>query len=250
MKERSSFATYLSLNEVKGWLIMILGMFFEWIQTVLVLAGYVSGSAAFPKPLTKEEEKKYLQEYAEGSESAKNILIERNLRLVAHIAKKYADEKTMEDLISIGTIGLIKGINTFRPDKSSKLSTYISRCIENEVLMYLRSAKKLRNEVSIDESIGVDREGNNMTFSDILTNEDTDVSDIIFEKIEAEKLRNAMKKALNMNEMNILTWRYGLDGRPRKTQREVAKILGISRSYVSRIEKKCLQKLAAEMEDE
>ncbi|MBQ3462050.1 MAG: sigma-70 family RNA polymerase sigma factor, partial [Clostridia bacterium] len=150
----------------------------------------------------------------------------------------------------IGTIGLIKGINTFRPDKSSKLSTYISRCIENEVLMYLRSAKKLRNEVSIDESIGVDREGNNMTFSDILTNEDTDVSDIIFEKIEAEKLRRAMKKTLNMNEMNILTWRYGLDGRPRKTQREVAKILGISRSYVSRIEKRCLGKLAAEMEEE
>lgn len=228
---------------------MILGMFFEWIQTVLILAGYVSGSAAFPKPLSAEEEQKYLAEYAKGSERAKNILIERNLRLVAHIAKKYADERTMEDLISIGTIGLIKGINTFRPEKNSKLSAYISRCIENEVLMYMRSAKKLQYEISIDESIGVDREGNNMTFSDILTSDETDISELISGKLEAQKLHRAMKKVLSVNEMNILSWRYGLGGQKRKTQREVADILGISRSYVSRIEKKCLEKLAAELRD-
>lgn len=226
---------------------MILGMFFEWIQTVLILAGYVNGSAAFPKPLSAEEEQKYLAEYAKGSERAKNILIERNLRLVAHIAKKYADERTMEDLISIGTIGLIKGINTFRPEKNSKLSAYISRCIENEVLMYMRSAKKLRHEISIDESIGVDREGNNMTFSDILTSDEADISEIISGKLEAQKLHSAMKKVLSINEMNILSWRYGLGGQKRKTQREVADILGISRSYVSRIEKKCLEKLAVEL---
>ena len=159
------------------------GLFFEWIQTVLILAGYVSRIATFPKPLNKSEEKKYLDLYAKGDESAKNVLIEHNLRLVAHIAKKYADEKNLEDLISIGTIGLIKGINTFNPEKNSRLSTYISRCIENEVLMVMRSSKKLQNEISIDESIGTDREGNNMTFSDILTCDSTDIADLISGKL-------------------------------------------------------------------
>lgn len=223
------------------------GLFFEWIQTVLVLAGYISGNAAFPKPLTKEEEEKYIREYMEGSESARILLIERNLRLVAHIAKKYADDKNTEDLISIGTIGLIKGINTFNPKKNSKLSTYISRCIENEVLMHLRSNKKLLSEVSIDESIGTDKEGNNMTLSDVLTAQSSDVEEIISGKLEAKKLYKAMEKVLTADEINILTWRYGLGGRKKKTQREIAKIQGISRSYVSRIEKKCLEKLAKEM---
>ncbi len=225
------------------------GIFFEWIQTVLVLAGYVSGNATFPKPLSSAEEKKYLALYADGDEDAKNILIEHNLRLVAHIAKKYADEKTLEDLISIGTIGLIKGINTFNPTKNSKLSTYISRCIENEVLMFLRSSKKQQSEVSLDDSIGTDREGNNMTFSDILTSDTAEVSDIIFGKLEAQKLYMAMKKVLNKNEINILCWRYGLGNQKKKTQKEIADILGISRSYVSRIEKKCLEKLFAELKE-
>lgn len=225
------------------------GIFFEWIQTVLVLAGYVSGNATFPKPLSSAEEKKYLALYADGDEDAKNILIEHNLRLVAHIAKKYADEKTLEDLISIGTIGLIKGINTFNPTKNSKLSTYISRCIENEVLMFLRSSKKQQSEISLDDSIGTDREGNNMTFSDILTSDTAEVSDIIFGKLEAQKLYMAMKKVLNKNEINILCWRYGLGNQKKKTQKEIADILGISRSYVSRIEKKCLEKLLAELKE-
>ncbi len=225
------------------------GIFFEWIQTVLVLAGYVSGNATFPKPLSSAEEKKYLALYADGDEDAKNILIEHNLRLVAHIAKKYADEKTLEDLISIGTIGLIKGINTFNPTKNSKLSTYISRCIENEVLMFLRSSKKQQSEVSLDDSIGTDREGNNMTFSDILTSDTAEVSDIIFGKLEAQKLYMAMKKVLNKNEINILCWRYGLGNQKKKTQKEIADILGISRSYVSRIEKKCLEKLFTELKE-
>lgn len=225
------------------------GIFFEWIQTVLVLAGYVSGNATFPKPLSSEEEKKYLALYADGDEEAKNILIERNLRLVAHIAKKYADEKTLEDLISIGTIGLIKGVNTFNPKKNSKLSTYISRCIENEVLMFLRSSKKQQSEVSLEDSIGTDREGNNMTFSDVLTADSAEISDIIFGKLEAQKLYKAMKKVLNKNEINILCWRYGLGNQQKKTQKEIADILGISRSYVSRIEKKCLEKLFAELKE-
>lgn len=225
------------------------GIFFEWIQTVLILAGYVSGNASFPKPLTAEEEQKYLKEYSNGDENAKNILIERNLRLVAHIAKKYADEKNLEDLISIGAVGLIKGINTFNSEKNVKLSAYISRCIENEVLMFLRSSKKLQSEVSIDESIGTDREGNNMTFSDVLTSGSADISDIISGKIEAQKLYAAMKKVLSKNEINIICWRYGLGGHKRKTQKEIAQILGISRSYVSRIEKKCLKRLYEELKE-
>lgn len=223
------------------------GIFFEWIQTVLILAGYVSGNAAFPKPLTPEEEKKYLQLYLDGDTNAKNILIERNLRLVAHIVKKYSDENNMEDLISIGTIGLIKGINTFNPDKNPRLSSYIARCIENEVLMTLRTSKKYQREISIDESIGTDREGNNMTFSDILTADSTDISDMVFEKLESKKLYNAMKKVLSPNEFNIICWRYGLNNTKKKTQKEIADILGISRSYVSRIEKRCIEKLSNEI---
>lgn len=225
----------------------MLGLFFEWIQTVLVLAGYISGNAAFPKPLTKEEEAGYIEEYAKGSMAARNILIEHNLRLVAHIAKKYADEKNTEDLISIGTIGLIKGINTFNPKKNSKLSTYISRCIENEVLMSLRAGKKLQSEVSINDSIGTDKEGNSMTLSDVLMAENTDAAEIISNKIEAKKLYEAMSRVLTKKEIEILSWRYGLGGNKRKTQREIAKIQGISRSYVSRIEKRCLEKLAREL---
>lgn len=221
--------------------------FFEWVQTVLILAGYVSGSAAFPKPLTSEEEQRYIEAYMDGDENAKNILIEHNLRLVAHIAKKYADEKNLEDLISIGTIGLIKGINTFNAKKNSRLSSYIARCIENEVLMVLRSSKKLQNEVSMDECIGTDKEGNNMTFSDILTNDNFDIAETIFQKIEVQKLYDAMKKVLTPNEINIICWRYGLGNTRRKTQKEIADILGISRSYVSRIEKRCLIKLAGEL---
>lgn len=227
---------------------MFLGsIFFEWIQTVLTLAGYVSGSVSFPKPLTPEEEKKYIKAYADGDEGAKNILIEHNLRLVAHIAKKYSDENNLEDLISIGTIGLIKGISTFNPEKNSRLSSYIARCIENEILMTLRRSKKLQTEVSIDESIGTDREGNNMTFSDILTSDTPDISEIIFEKLQSKKLYAAMKKVLTPTEQNIVCWRYGLCGTKRKTQKEIADILGISRSYVSRIEKRCLEKLAQEL---
>lgn len=224
-------------------------IFFEWIQTVLMLAGYVSGSVSFPKPLTAQEEKEYINAYINGDANAKNILIERNLRLVAHIAKKYSDENNLEDLISIGTIGLIKGINTFKPDKNPRLSSYIARCIENEVLMTLRSAKKLQREISIDESIGTDREGNNMTFSDILPSDSPDICDSVFEKIETRKIYAAMKRILTPDEISIICWRYGLNNTKKKTQKEIADILGISRSYVSRIEKRCLERLAKELSE-
>ncbi len=227
--------------------VILSSLVFEWMQTVLIMAGYVSGSATFPKPLTEKEEQEYIKRYEDGDTNAKNILIERNLRLVAHIAKKYSDEKSLEDLISIGTIGLIKGINTFNTKKNSKLSTYIARCIENEVLMVLRSSKKLQNEISMDECIGTDKEGNNMTFADVLTSGSADIADIISQKIEEQKLYKAMARVLSKNEMNIISWRYGLLNNDRKTQKEIAEILGISRSYVSRIEKRCLQKLYAEL---
>jgi RNA polymerase sporulation-specific sigma factor len=218
------------------------------IQNVLLFLGFVSGNA-FPKPLSKKEESLHLQKWAEGDENAKNILIEHNLRLVAHIAKKYAGENNFDDLVSVGTIGLIKGINTFNPEKTSKLTTYIARCIENEVLMTLRASKKLTQEVSLDDSIGTDKEGNNMTFSDILQADEDDISDIIAMKIDIKKLYNAILKVLSEDEKNILCWRYGLLNSRRKTQKEIADILGISRSYVSRIEKKAIKKLAEELKE-
>lgn len=219
---------------------------FEWLRTVVLMAGYVSGSAAFPKPLSAEEEKKYLALLAEGDENAKNVLIEHNLRLVAHITKKYGDENNSEDLISIGTIGLIKGINTFSADKNKKLSSYIARCIENEVLMYLRAIRRKKSEVYIDDGIGTDSEGNNMTLADILTGSDEDIADTVSDNIEAEKLYSIMRRVLTDAEYKIIFQRYGLCGTRQMTQREIAEDLGISRSYVSRIEKKCLQKLADE----
>lgn len=221
----------------------MLNAVFEWLRTVVLMAGYVSGSASFPKPLTAEEETEYLTKYFQGDENAKNILIERNLRLVAHIAKKYCDEKNAEDLISIGTIGLIKGINTFRPEKNKKLSSYASRCIENEVLMYLRSLRKRRNEVYIDDGIGTDSDGNNLTLADILPSSDTDIADTVSDSLEAQKLYRIMSRVLSPSEYSIIAKRYGLGGTQRLTQQQIADSLGISRSYVSRIEKRCLSKL-------
>ncbi len=219
------------------------------VNNLLFFIGYVSGGGSFPKPLTEEEERECLEKMANGDTKAKNILIEHNLRLVAHIAKKYSNDNNSEDLISIGTIGLIKGINTFNKDKNPKLVTYIARCIENEVLMYLRSLKKQGLEISIDECIGTDKEGNNMSFADILPSEDEDIADSISAKCDREVLRTIMERVLKKSEYDILCWRYGMDDTPRKTQKEVAKILGISRSYVSRIEKKALQKLYNVLKD-
>lgn len=222
----------------------MLDVIFEWLKTVILMAGYVSGSSAFPPPLTPDEEAKYLALYAKGDTDAKNILIEHNLRLVAHIAKKYSDEKNAEDIISIGTIGLIKGINTFSVEKNKKLSSYIARCIENEVLMYLRSQKKHSREVYIDDTLGTDSDGNAMTLADILPNDDVDIADKISDSIETKKLYRAMSAELSPTEYAIIVRRYGLGGTKRLTQQEIADSLGISRSYVSRIEKKCLMKLS------
>lgn len=221
----------------------------EILQNIMLFLGFVGGGNSFPKPLPKEEEKKYIDLWSKGDETAKNILIEHNLRLVAHIAKKYATESNFDDLVSVGTIGLIKGINTFDKTKTSKLTTYIARCIENEVLMVLRLSKKSAGDVSLDECIGVDKEGNSMTFSDVLTADDTDIADKIALKIDINKLYKAMDAVLSYDEKRILCWRYGLLNEKRKTQKEIATILGISRSYVSRIEKRAIKKLSQEIEE-
>lgn len=219
-------------------------------NNVMLLLGFVGGGNAFPKPLSAAEERKYVALLAEGNEDAKNILIEHNLRLVAHIAKKYAsDKESMDDLISVGTIGLIKGVNTFDAEKTSKLTTYIARCIENEVLMLLRLSKKTANDVSLEECIGTDKEGNNMTFSDILPADVDDISDAVALKINIKKLYEAMNEVLSPDEKNILCWRYGLNNERKKTQKEISKLLGISRSYVSRIEKRAIKKLSEKIEE-
>ena len=228
----------------------MLELAFEWLKSVILMVGYVSGAQAFPQPLTAEEEAICIEKMAHGDIDAKNKLIEHNLRLVAHIAKKFSDEKNAEDIISIGTIGLIKGINTFSPEKNKKLSSYVSRCIENEVLMHLRQQKKHNCEVYIDDTLGTDADGNALTLSDILPDNSTDICDIVSDNLEARRLYKAMATTLTPTEYAIIVRRYGLCGKARMTQQEISESLGISRSYVSRIEKKCLIKLSQNLKDD
>ena len=198
----------------------------------------------FLKPLTPEEERHYLQEYKQGSLEAKNILIERNLRLVAHIVKKYQGaSEELDDLISIGTIGLIKAVQTFDSAKASKLSTYAARCIDNELLMLLRSRKKSNREVSLYEPIGTDKEGNEISLLDVIETEPVDVVKNYALKQDTTLLYRLLPEILSQREQEILKLRYGLYGEKELAQREIAKRLNISRSYVSRIEKNALLKL-------
>ena len=198
----------------------------------------------FQKPLTPAQERFYLQQYQEGNEEAKKILIERNLRLVAHIVKKYqSGEEDLDDLISIGTIGLIKAISTFDISKSTRLSTYAARCIDNELLMLLRSKKKSSKEVSLYEPIGTDKEGNEISLLDVIETEPVDVVKNYSLKQDIDLLYQLLPKVLSPREQKIITLRYGLYGERELTQREIAKRLNISRSYVSRIEKNALLKL-------
>ena len=198
----------------------------------------------FLKPLDVEEEKYYLQKMKEGSLEAKNTLIERNLRLVAHISRKYQNgEEDMEDLISIGTIGLIKAIATFNYERGNRLATYAARCIDNELLMYFRGKKKTSREVSLYEPIGTDKEGNQINLMDVVESTDRDIFEIIELKGNTRKVYEAIPRVLNSREREIIEWRYGLYNRKPVTQREIADKLGISRSYVSRIEKRALEKL-------
>ena len=206
-------------------------------------------SVSFPKPLTDKEEKYYISLWEKGDEQAREILIERNLRLVAHIAKKYATAtQSMDDYISTGTIGLIKAVNTYRSGKSVRLATYAARCIENEILMSIRASKKTSSEVSINLPIGTDKDGNENSLNDILGTDPDAVIDDINTRIQVSDMLNALGSVLTDREKQIIIHRYGILGTAPRTQREVAAYLGISRSYVSRIEKKALEKLRRAME--
>jgi len=199
---------------------------------------------SFPQPLTAAEERYYMQKYTEGDLEAKHILIERNLRLVAHIVKKYqTSSDDTEDLLSIGTIGLIKAVVTFDPDKSVRLGTYAARCIENEVLMHLRARKKTSREVSLYEPIGTDREGNEIQLFDIIETDEDDAHRKVELSDDIQTLYNKVEAELSSRERLVLKMRYGLYNEEEYTQREIAALLGISRSYVSRIEKSAIEKL-------
>ena len=207
-------------------------------------------STSFPNPLTAKEEQYYVNRLEAQDEEAKNILIEHNLRLVAHIAKKYSLPGTeQEDLISIGTIGLIKAVNTYCGKKSTRLATYAAKCIENEILMSIRSSKRLRQEVSLSLPIGIDKDGNEISFNDILGTDTDEIIESIDHKIQVGKLYDAVGNLLTKRERAVIIGRYGLNGEESKPQREIAKSLGISRSYVSRIEKKALEKLKNFLEE-
>lgn len=201
-------------------------------------------SSSFPLPLSENEEKEYVAMMEAGDPCAKDVLIERNLRLVAHIARKYTGPATpAEDLISIGTIGLIKAVNTYTSKKSTRLATYAARCIENEILMSIRTAKKSKQEVSISLPIGSDKDGNEISLNDILGTDPDEIVDNLHLKFQVKALYAAIDETLSPRERQIILRRYGLAGKEPKTQREIAASMGISRSYVSRIEKKALAKL-------
>lgn len=214
------------------------------LSYIFCLFGYISSNNLFPEPLSKSEEEYYLRKYFQGDKEAKNILIEHNLRLVAHIAKRYAtNEQDLEELISIGTIGLIKAINSFSADKGYKISTYASKCVENEILMSIRSSKKQKAEVSMNTIIGTDKDGNDMELLETLDSDEKDTIDTIYNKIISEEVRKYIDTKLPERERYIMKLRYGIGGEKMKTQQEIANELGISRSYVSRIETKVQNKL-------
>ncbi|KUK54765.1 MAG: RNA polymerase sigma factor [Desulfotomaculum sp. 46_296] len=227
------------------WTLAVLSL----VNGLLLLVSYIANNT-FPQPLSEEEEKKCLDQLTKGSEEARNKLTEHNLRLVAHIVKKYDNTgEDLYDLISIGTIGLIKAINTFNPLKGTRLATYAARCIDNEILMHLRFIKKTRSEVSLYDPIGLDKEGNEITLIDVLGTHSEIVAETVENLFEKKRLMEIICK-LNKREKNVLELRFGLGSGRHDTQREIAKKLGISRSYVSRIEKRALSKLTKEFNAE
>ena len=209
------------------------------------------GGDSFPKPLSPEEEVKYLTLFREnGDKRARDILIKHNLRLVAHIAKKYQGAEDADDLISVGSIGLIKAISSYDPSKGTQLATYTARCIENEILMLLRSNKKYKNNVSLYDSVGVDKDGNELTIIDLLAEKEDSVLSKVENKLIKDKFVEVMERSLTHREYKIICLRYGINGRRPLTQKEVSKLLRISRSYVSRIEKKAIDKIKETVKNE
>lgn len=224
-------------------------MFWEFLSFIVgkitFFAGSIVGGNSFPSPLSPEEEKEYLRQLKFGDEHAKEELINHNMRLVAHVVKKYSGAAETDDLISVGSIGLIKAVNTYNIDKGTSFATYTARCIENEILMLLRSNKKYKNDISISEPIGSDKDGNELTLIDLLCERDDEVFMKVDRSIEREKFLQAVKSLLTKREYTVICLRYGLKGNKTYAQREVAALLKISRSYISRIEKKALEKLKA-----
>ena len=223
---------------------MLLSFLSNLLSHVFFLFGYISSNNLFPEPLSKTEEEFYLRKYFAGDKNARDKLIEHNLRLVAHIAKRYSNsEQELEDLISIGIVGLIKAIDSFSAEKGFKISTYASNCVENEILMHIRATKKIKSEVSMNTIIGTDKDGNDMELVDTLDSESKDAIDTIYNKIMSEQVIKFINSKLTKREKYIMCSRYGLNGHIQKTQQQIADELGISRSYVSRIETKVQNKL-------
>ena len=221
-------------------------MFFDLLSLlfdkIFFFTGMVQDKGTFPKPLSPEAEKKFLILARQGDEEAKEILIRHNMRLVAHIVKKYVGSAETDDLLSVGSIGLIKAINTYQDGKGTQLATYTARCIENEILMLLRSGKKHKNNVSLTDPVGTDKDGNELTLIDLLSEKEDSVFAQVEKNIQREKFVALLKKFLSEREFSILSMRYGLEDGAALPQREVAKKLGISRSYISRIEKRAIEK--------
>ena len=228
---------------------MIFENFMTFMNKIMLFSGYINRVSCFPKPLSPEQEKEMLLRYRNGDNKAKEILINHNLRLVAHIVKKYSGAGEADDLISAGSIGLIKAINTYKPDKNTQLSTYSARCIENEILMLIRVNKKHNQAISLSESLGTDKDGNDICLMDILPCHEEQSVDVVESQIMNKKLLSLIKETLSQREYIIISKRYGLNGEHPKTQREVAKELGISRSYISRLESKALNEIRQKAKD-
>jgi RNA polymerase sporulation-specific sigma factor len=234
---------------MKTWKLRIMYFFYKLLAKLGIKTDeiyYIGGSEALPPPLTKEEEEMLIEKLSAGDETARSLLIERNLRLVVYIARKFENTGiNIEDLISIGTIGLIKAVNTFNPEKKIKLATYASRCIENEILMYLRRNNKVRAEVSFDEPLNIDWDGNELLLSDVLGTEDDVITKDLEADVDRRLLFNALRQ-LSEREKQIMELRFGLSGGEEKTQKDVADLLGISQSYISRLEKRIIKRLRKE----
>ncbi len=228
---------------------MIIENFMTFMNKIMLFSSYVNNVSCFPKPLSAEEEKKHFEKFWQGNKKSKDILISHNLRLVAHIVKKYNGANEADDLISVGSIGLIKAINSFKYGKNTQFSTYAAKCIENEILMLLRVNKKHQQILALSESLGKDKDGNELCLMDIVPNIENDVIDVVENNILTEKLLQVIKTVLTKREYDIICLRYGVGGNPAYTQREVAVKLGISRSYISRLEKKALEIIKKEVKE-
>lgn len=222
---------------------MLAELFFYILGKISFFAGSVLSGSSFPKPLTEEEEARAIAEMNEGSKEARDKLISHNMRLVAHVVKKYSGAAETDDLISVGSIGLIKAVNTYKQGKGTRLATFAARCIENEILMLLRSNKKFKNDVSLSDPVGTDKDGNELTLLDLLCEKEDAVFYQVDKSIEREKFLEFLRRELTGREYTVICLRYGLKSEKNYAQREVARFLKISRSYVSRIEKKAIERL-------